>query len=110
MLPMNRETLVIEQAMVRALPAAHATQRMLDRVPGTELSFEYIFVSGAAIVNAPSAAQSLLMVLDGIQPVGVNVVMLDQYGLSQALGSIAASNTLLPAQIIESGAYTNLER
>ena len=34
--------------------------------------------------------------------------MLDPYGLSQALGAVAASNTLLPAQIIESGAYTNL--
>lgn len=107
MLPMTNETLLIEQAMVRQL-LRHSTQRMLERIPGTELSFEYIFVSGAAITNTPSAAQSLLMVLDGIQPVGVNVIMLDPYGLSQALGAVAASNTLLPAQIIESGAYTNL--
>jgi hypothetical protein len=49
-----------------------------------------------------------LMLLDGLQPVGVNVVMLDPHGLSQAMGAIAGSNTLLPAQIIESGAYANL--
>ncbi len=107
MLPMTDETLAIEQAMVRQL-LQHATQRMLERVPGIDLSFEFIFASGAAIAQAPSAAQSLMMILDGIQPVGLNVVMLDPYGLSQALGAVAASNTLLPAQIIESGAYTNL--
>jgi len=50
----------------------------------------------------------LMMILDGLQPVGINVIMLDPYGLSQAIGTIAGSNTLLPAQIIESGAYTNL--
>jgi hypothetical protein len=107
MLPMTDETLAIEQAMARQV-LSHATHRMLEKNPGTALSFEYIFVSGAVLAQAPSAAQSLLMVLDGIQPVGVNVVMLDPYGLSQALGAVAASNTLLPAQIIESGAYSNL--
>jgi hypothetical protein len=34
--------------------------------------------------------------------------MLDPHGLSQALGAVAGINTLLPAQILESGAYTNL--
>ncbi len=48
------------------------------------------------------------MALDGIQPVGVATYLLDAYGLTQALGAIAASNTLLPVQVIDSGIYTNL--
>jgi hypothetical protein len=107
MIPMTNETLSIEQALARQMLRA-ATQRMLERWPATALSFERIFVSGAALAQAPVPSQTLLMVLDGLQPVGVNVVMLDPHGLSQALGAIAGANTLLPAQVIESGAYANL--
>jgi hypothetical protein len=107
MLPMTRETLAIEQAMARQILRI-AAQRTLDRWPGTEFSFERIFLSGATLTQAASPAQTLLMALDGLQPVGVNVLMLDPYGLSQALGAVAGINTLLPAQIIESGAYANL--
>jgi hypothetical protein len=107
MLPMTRETLAIEQAAARQILRC-AVQRAQERWPGTEMSFERIFLSGAALAQAATPAQALLMALDGLQPVGVNVVMLDPYGLSQALGAIASINTLLPAQILESGAYTNL--
>ncbi len=107
MIPMTPETLAIEQAMARQI-LRFATQRMLERWPETELSFERIFISGATLTQAPTAAQSLMLMLDGLQPVGVNVVMLDPYGLSQALGAIAGANTLLPAQIVKSGAYSNL--
>jgi hypothetical protein len=106
-LPLTVETLAMEQAMVRQILRL-ATQRMAERWPETELNFERIFAGGASLAQASTPAQSLLMVLDGIQPVGISVVMLDPYGLSQALGAIAGSNTLLPAQIIDSGAYTNL--
>ncbi len=107
MIPMTRETLAIEQAMARQI-LLQATQEMVERWPEMELSFERIFVGGATLAQAPTPAQSLLMLLDGLQPAGINVVMLDPYGLSQALGAIAGSNTLLPAQIVESGAYANL--
>lgn len=105
--PMTNETLAIEQAMARQI-LRYATLRTMQLWPGTSLSFERIFTSGATLTQAPSPAQSLLMLLDGLQPVGVNIMMLDPHGLSQALGAIAGSNTLLPVQIIESGAYTNL--
>lgn len=107
MIPMTRETLAIEQAMARQI-LRHATQRSLERWPGTEMSFERVFISGATLAQAATPAQSLLMVLDGLQLVGINVLMLDPYGLSQALGAIAGMNTLLPAQIMESGSYANL--
>ena len=107
MLPMTRETLAIEQAAARQMLRL-AAQRMCERYPALEMSFERIFISGAPLAQAATPAQTLLMVLDGLQPVGVNVLMLDPYGLSQALGAIAGINALLPAQILESGAYTNL--
>lgn len=107
MLPMTHETLAIEQAVARQL-LRRAAQNTLERWPGTEMSFERVFISGATLAQAASPAQTMLMVLDGLQLVGINVLMLDPYGLSQALGAIAGNNTLLPAQILESGAYANL--
>lgn len=107
MIPMTNETLSIEQAMARQI-LRYATLRLQERWPGTDLSFERIFASGATLTQAPLPAQSMLMLLDGLQPVGVNILMIDPYGLSQALGAVAGANTLLPAQIIDSGAYINL--
>ena len=106
-LPMTEETLAIEQAMARQILRI-ATAQMLERYPTMDLSFERIFISGATLANAPTPAQALMMVLDGVQPEGISVFMLDPYGLSQALGAIAGNNTLLPAQIVDSGAYINL--
>jgi hypothetical protein len=106
-LPLTPETLAIEQAMARQI-LRQATLNVLNRWPTTELSFERVFLSGAILAQSATPAQALLMALDGIQPVGINVFMLDPHGLSQALGAIAGSNSLLPAQIIESGAYGNL--
>lgn len=106
-LPLTPETLAIEQGMARQI-LRQAMLQMFNRWPGSEVSFERVFLSGATLTQAATPAQSLLIVLDGIQPVGINVFMLDPYGLSQALGAIAGSNTLLPAQIIDSGAYDNL--
>jgi hypothetical protein len=106
-LPVTRETLAIEQAVARQI-LHQAVWQMLNRWPETEVSFERVFVSGATLAQAPTPAQTLMMALDGIQPVGINVFMLDPYGLSQALGAVATTNSLLPAQIIDSGAYHNL--
>ena len=106
-LPLTPETLAIEHAMAREI-LRMAVLRMLERWPGMNLSFERVFVSGATLAQAATPAQRLMIALDGLQPVGINVFMLDPYGLSQALGTIAGINTLLPAQIIESGAYENL--
>jgi hypothetical protein len=106
-LPLTPEMLSVEQAMARQILRT-AAQRVMERWPGAEFSFERIFVCGAVLTQAASPVQSLMLILDGLQPVGINVVMLDPYSLSQAIGTIAGSNTLLPAQIIESGAYMNL--
>ena len=41
---------------------------------------------------------SLLMLLDGIQPVGVTTFVLDQNNLVASLGAAAEINTLLPQE------------
>jgi hypothetical protein len=106
-LPMTTTTLAIEQAAARQILRI-AAQQMLDRFPATGMSFEPIFAGGSLLAGGPSAVQSLMVLLDGLQPTGVTSIFLDPYGLMAALGAIAPTNTVLPVQILESGAFINL--
>ena len=106
-LPLTPETLSMEQAAARCVLAV-AMQRMQERWPVPDLSFDLVVAGGAVLANAATPAQSLLMILDGIQPVGVGVYLLDLYGLTQAMGAIAAINTILPIQVKDTGVYLNL--
>jgi hypothetical protein len=105
--PMTTTALAIEQAAARQVLRI-AVQQMQERYPGTGMNFEPIFVGGSLLSNAPSPVQSLMILLDGLQPTGVTSIFLDPYGLMAALGAIAPANTVLPVQILESGAFINL--
>ncbi len=106
-LPMVQETLWIEQAAVRSILST-AVQRMQERWYVPHLSFDLVIAGGAALAQAPTVDQSLMMILDGIQPVGVGVYLIDLHGLTQAMGAVAAHNTVLPVQVKDSGVYINL--
>ena len=51
---------------------------------------------------APRLGQSLLLLLDAIQPVGILPVLLDQNNLLPLLGAAAHDNHYLPVQVIGS--------
>jgi hypothetical protein len=106
-LPLTTTTLAIEQAAARQVLRL-AVQQMQERYPGIGMNFEPIFAGGAMLSNGPSAMQSLMVLLDGLQPTGVTSIFLDPYGLMGGLGAIAPANTVLPVQILESGAFINL--
>jgi hypothetical protein len=70
--------------------------------------FDPILAGGGALSDASRPGQSLLMLLDSLQPVGVSTVILDQNNLLPLLGAAAAQNNLLPVQVIESGAFLSV--
>lgn len=70
--------------------------------------FEPILAGGGALSDAPTAGQSLLLLLDALQPVGITSIILDQNNLLPLLGAAAESNYLLPVQVLESGAFMSL--
>lgn len=70
--------------------------------------FEPIIAGGAALSDASQPGQSLMLLLDGIQPVGVTTVILDQNNLLPLLGASAAQNNILPVQVMESGAFLSV--
>lgn len=114
-LPVNEQDLAIEQAaarevlrlaMARSLPAL--PKDVIYPLSSSPPWFDRILVSGSAISRAPGAIQSLLMVLDSIQPVGIATIILDQNNLTSAMGASAEVNPLLAVQVLESTAFTNL--
>jgi hypothetical protein len=105
--PMTHEALLIEQALARLILQI-AMRQAADRYSDLGESFEPILASGSVLANAPNPAQSLQIILDGVQPLGVTTIALDMSGIITALGAIASENTVLPAQIVETGAFLNL--
>jgi len=114
-IPATPEDLAIEQALAReclyvALNSASKDFPRKARRAGLGLTpyFEPILASGSVITRAPSLGQSLMILLDAIQPVGITNVILDQNNLLPALGAVASRNSILPIQILESGAFLGL--
>jgi hypothetical protein len=106
-IPITTETLAIEQAAVRVI-LKRAMTLTHERSPDVGRVFEPILASGAVFSMAANYTQALLMLLDGIQPLGVTTIILDQNSLTPALGAISNINPILPVQLLESGAYLNL--
>jgi len=76
--------------------------------PGLLPSFEPILAGGGALGDAPTPAQGLLLLLDAIQPVGVSTIILDRSNLLPVLGAASVRNSILPVQVLESGAFQSL--
>ncbi|MBN2501084.1 MAG: glutamate mutase L [Anaerolineales bacterium] len=109
-LPATEEDLAIEQAVAReavryalrqsdsSFPKDIERPQAADTIPW----FNFILVGGNVIARAPSLAQSMLMILDAIQPTGVSRVLLDKNALTPALGAAAVMNSILAVQVLES--------
>lgn len=114
-LPTTLEDMAIEQAITRQvlrlaiITANKDIPANVQRPSSGGLPyFEPILVGGSAITNASTTGQGLLMVLDGIQPVGTSTIILDQNHLLPGIGAAAEVNPILPVQILESGAFMGL--
>jgi hypothetical protein len=114
-LPASVEEMAIEQAVARQAlyvalnSAAKDFPRGVRRpAPGSMPYFEPILAGGSVITRAPTLGQSLLILLDGLQPVGITTLILDQNNLLPALGAAAGRNSILPIQVLESGAFLGL--
>jgi hypothetical protein len=70
--------------------------------------FEPIIASGSVLIQAPQRGQTLMMLLNGIQPTGVTTIALDQNNIAAALGAAASLNPLLTVQCLDSNNFQNL--
>ncbi|HET9912594.1 MAG TPA: glutamate mutase L [Anaerolineales bacterium] len=101
---------IARQALYLAVHAAqkdfpaHARPARMGLMPPLDL----ILGGGGVIGEQSSLGQSLLLLLDAIQPVGIMPILLDQNNLLPLLGVAASRSYYLPVQVIESGAFIGL--
>jgi hypothetical protein len=114
-LPATRDEQAISQALARQTLylAVRALQKDFPasvRSSRTELMppLDLILAGGGVISDGVSLGQSLLLLLDAIQPVGIMPILIDQNNLLPLLGVAGERNNYLPVQVIDSGAFIGL--
>ncbi len=114
-IPTSKEALAIEQSVAREI-LQQVARALLQDLPADAIVLhpdvlplaEPIFASGEVFTSAPTPGQALLLLLDGLQPVGVTTFVLDDNDLLAALGAIGEAHSLAAAQVLETAAFTNL--
>ena len=114
-IPTTLEDLAIEQAIAR-LVIRQALRQTMQRYPsfgynpaaGLTTQYEPILVGGSILSQAPTYGQVMMILLDALQPAGITTFVLDQNSLLPVLGAASSVNSILPVQVLESGAFLNL--
>jgi hypothetical protein len=104
--PQTHRDFWLEAAIVRELLRVVSLQAQ-EAWPETEVQeagwfhWDWIIGSGRALTRLVDPARSALMLLDGLEPVGLCRLILDRYGVSAMMGSVAAVQPLAAAQVVE---------
>jgi len=106
-IPETVEGLVIEQAAVRQLLNTLMTN-LREKGLLVPNGYDTILCSGTTLTQLGTPDQLLMMLIDGLQPVGLSTFVLDQHSLLPSLGAAACISPLMPVQLLESSAFTNL--
>lgn len=100
----SRQALYLSVRLAQKDFPANIRAARTDQLPPLDL----IIGGGGSVSETSSMGQSLLMLLDAIQPVGITPILLDQNNLLPLLGAAASRSHYLPVQVIESGAFIGL--
>ena len=106
-LPQTRQDLFLEQAITREVLGWTMTAWAEARAngprphPGSTPQFDLIVGTGGVLGNAPDPGLAALILLDGLQPVGISNLALDRLGLAAAVGAVAAVSPLAAVQVLE---------
>ena len=106
-IPETKTGLEIEQAAVKQL--LHSMiNNLSERGLLVANGYDTILCSGMTLTQMGTPEQLLMMLLDGLQPIGLSSFVLDQYSMLSALGASARISPLMPVQLMESSVFTNL--
>jgi len=114
-IPQESRELWLEQALAREAIRTTLQVARPGWKPGTAQPYPHllplcdtIVVSGGALAHAPRPGQAALIVLDGLEPIGVCTLVLDAHGLAPAFGNVAAVKPLAAVEALDSGGFVNL--
>jgi len=104
-MPMDEQSLFMEQAIARELIrwAILGTNGSTSPPP-----FRLLVARGATITNTPQIGQTVLTLLDAIEPTGIFSIVLDKHNVLPALGQLSPHNPLAVVQSLENGVLVNV--
>lgn len=111
LIPTTESDLFLDQAAAREIMrhVVHDSMKQWTQSENGRLPpFQLLLARGSALTNAPRAGQTILMLLDALQPTGIFAVALDRYGILPALGMLAEMEPLAAVQVLESVVLDNL--
>ncbi len=114
-IPQESRELWLEQALAREAICRTLQVARPGWNPGAAQSYSHllplcdtIVISGGVLAHTPRPGQAALIVLDGLEPIGVSTLVLDAHGLAPALGNVAAVKPLAAVEALDSGCFVNL--
>jgi uncharacterized protein (TIGR01319 family) len=114
-LPVTPEELAIEhalatQALYVSIRKAIKTfpEKLLQTIIAGFPTFEPIIATGSTLGMAPQRGQTLMMLLNALQPGGITTFAIDQNNLAAALGAAAEFAPLLTVQAMDASNFSNL--
>ncbi len=109
-IPMVEKELHLEQAVARELINLGIERAASDwQWSANDMSpFKMLIVRGSLFANSPRAGQSMLLLLDALQPTGIFSIALDQYSILPALGSLAIEEPSAVVQVLETEVLANI--
>jgi hypothetical protein len=106
-IPETSAALTVEQAAVKQLLNS-MMRNLSERGLLVQNGYDTILCSGMTLTQMGTPEQLLMMLLDGLQPIGLSSFVLDQYSMLASLGAAARLSPLMPVQLMESSVFTNL--
>jgi hypothetical protein len=115
-IPHTREDLLLEYAAAReavrlvlrdTLPGWPGLSGMDPRA-GMIPACDPLVGSGGILAHTPYHGYAALLLLDALQPVGINELYLDEYNLLASLGAVASAKPLAMVQTLRGGGLTFL--
>ena len=115
-LPATLKDLYVEQALAREimrksiqLASSSFPKNAVRNEHNTLPIFDPIVIGGGVFANAPSPAHTLLMILDALEPTGIQRIILDKNNLAPGLGAASATTPALVTQLLlDPVAFLNL--
>ena len=104
-IPMDEQAVFMEQAIVRELIRYAIWGEDGSPVPPP---FRLLVARGATITNTSEIGQTVLTLLDAIEPTGIFSIVLDKHHVLPALGQLSRHNPLVTVQSLENGALVNV--
>jgi hypothetical protein len=107
-LPSSPDEIIIQSALSRFRiqriiqeVAERFSPAMIFSETGLLSTFEPIVVSGGNLSGLPRPGLACLTILDGLQPVGITTIILDEQHYAASLGAITRLNPEITSQILE---------